>query len=262
MKTNYLILNEVFKKGMLYRVEVTGPYDGCMYEPTYGYCFEDGQVDFIAYGDPAKWSYRMRAAVDVAWANFDKNLTGTFDLNDNGAEQLFAQNPQHAVGMAKMIAKNHDLILEVKCPDCGLDLPLMDFEADPNAYHGDGGVGIIMTSYVCSTCLWDGTCEECHSYVGTSDITDVDGRKICTECRIPNCLCCKGPCDDNDESRESSICDFCRESDDGAIAYLAALEQHKKELAIFEHDKELQVSFPGCEEIKPPAAPDPDKYII
>lgn len=52
------------------------------------------------------------------------------------------------------------------CSDCGGQFRLCEYEKfghliDPDAYHGDGGIGVIMTRIQCETCRSETTCAVC-----------------------------------------------------------------------------------------------------
>ena len=82
---------------------------------------------------------------------------------------LFCSNYKENVGFMAHVL---DGMVKLKynpwctCSDCGDQFQLSDYESfshmvDSNSYHGDGGIGVIMTRIQCSDCIGITQCPKC-----------------------------------------------------------------------------------------------------
>ncbi len=98
--------------------------------------------------------------------------SGVYPMDEGHAkpscEALFlrhSRNPGLAAGVVDRLA---GLGCEVwgTCSDCGAQFQLHDYERfedllDPEAYHGDGGIGIVLTRLLCEDCRREVECPGC-----------------------------------------------------------------------------------------------------
>ena len=210
------------EKLIIEQCKVYAPYDGCHWERAFRLIHDTGEKvllynkDFIEKNkDYFKRSFREALEKDRY----------TYDLNTEAGRKEFISenNIMSLVNIAKQIQDTIELT--DKCPMCGQVSFIGEWVS--TGYHGDGGIGIIQTDYVCTECYALHTCNKCGEYskLYYNEKTDED---LCVYC-MPKC-----PCDNEyNENFKEGYCEECWDKPEFIQTrknYEQALKLYKDEL--------------------------------
>lgn len=235
-----IVENPVFKEGKIYKAIAHLPYDGCSWEPVYGYCYEDGKLDFFWYVKAGDWTSRMKDSVIDAW-NYPRKDEEPVEFEYDNIDELFKIAPAHAVAIAKYVAENYYKGAEATCPNCNRLMPADEFEYDDGSLQGLGGVAYTYTDWYCVDCICSNRCDYCgHLILGETDeegnaiALDEEGR--CPACREKKCKFCKEYKDSN-YFDEHGVCKDCQDNN----IYKEQLDKYNLLVKQIESENRLQL---------------------
>jgi len=252
------------KKNHLYQFQVHNPYDGCWWCWAYAYVPEDGRVHFLKFDAERKWTHKLREYTersrdgsygisfnterackrDLLESLRTKKDLFIYDLANHKQTQDFIKNTHEhdVVGIAKRLLDTHGIELSTECSTCGLVHPLATFQS--TGYHGDGGIGVVLTDFICEECYCLGLCSACGEYSENTRYFESEGEAYCEYCRPNTCKICGAEGADL-QTNEDGVCPDCVSSPE----YLAYLER----VSLFHAERKYQTYFPDCNQIISPS---------
>ena len=238
-------------KREIHQFQVNSPYDGCLWEWCYVYR-EGDNIHFLKHDTAKKWSSNLDDFKEKSYTgsfgwsfNCEKACKRDYKLARETGEDFYKYDIDNSESMDDMIKSciEHDIVhiskvlyehynieIYTKCSKCEESLPIHTFIS--TGYHGNGGVGVILTDFICEDCYCMGLCDDCGEYSDNTKQSN-DGRYLCEFCR--KCQMCGG----DNNLNEYDVCEDCQESPE----YKTALEKYKNEMAMFKYGQALDDTF-------------------
>ena len=156
-----------------------GGYDGCHWEWNAFLFDADGKFHNIATSG-------RNGVKDLSEAieTLNNDSPYIYKLNDSGIKEFVTEcNEAFVKYISKAVnqAYGSDIIM-IECQSCG-DMTDPDYMFS-TGYHGNGGIGIVETDFVCGDCYCSNSCGHCGEYIGP-DYDPVDGW-ACVETTVEN----------------------------------------------------------------------------
>ena len=92
----------------------------------------------------------------------------TSEITCNKVKRFFDEPMQHAIleALSQDIDITSEFYMKCSCGEYCHDAEYMY----PTGYHGDGGIGVIYTDYVCEECYHSGCCHGCGEFYGEAQL--------------------------------------------------------------------------------------------
>jgi len=173
-----------------------GGYDGCIWEWNFFLLGDNGEFADVASSGYKGITDPVEARRVAANASDERGVY-VYDLRDNASILEFARE-NNPTNIGRVCARVNKILGRNKmfyvCSYCGERVYPWEGSAtgalyDENAYHGDGGIGIVFTTVLCEDCFCD-RCERCDGIIDPAEeggeklsFTDADGNRICRWCQ-------------------------------------------------------------------------------
>jgi len=244
----------IMRKNVIYQFKVYHPYDGCYWCWAYVYVDKKSIVHFLKFTDSNSWK---ESIYDYSYTRSDWNTEKVckdgfidslqskehlycYSLNSKKdiKEMITACNENDIIDVLSDMYVLFEIDIKLPCKQCGYNTSAGELHA--TSYHGDGGIGIEYTDYICEDCYSTNTCEECNTYD-----ENLDSNGLCEDCSEVKCIICGGissTCNDH------SICEDCIKDED----YIKSPKAYTEKYNRYIEDKNSQVFFDDMDSIKAP----------
>jgi len=185
---NLKLLKEDLNTDKLYNYNKTlcqykgGGYDGCYWEWNYFYFDSKGVFhNLLSTG----YKGMKDETQSREYLLEEEGYTYQLDKQEDLDEFIMEAPESHAIAVGKLINEiENEQLISPKCSECSNERGPEDLYY--TGYHGNGGIGVVLTDYVCSDCYCSGLCDNC-DYVGSDNLIFSDKDEVlCKHCYEEN----------------------------------------------------------------------------
>lgn len=161
-----------------------GGYDGCIWEWNFFIIDSEGKFKSLyASGRDGITNRDLDSPTElVEWLNEFTNESHVYhydlDSRKDCTEFITENNEQNVFNTFTQLEKITTEYTKwyIECSKCGISHDPDDYIA--TEYHGDGGIGVINTGYICTDCYSAGSCMHCGEYQGEDELNS----GYCSDC--------------------------------------------------------------------------------